>query len=296
MYVANLFNSRGYFQRTSGWMQMPSTSSGGRAFAVVLQRAGQVLFHLDQCKQLHAHALAQFCSHLQREPYLPASLHAWSPVVSGLIVELSGALAALRVMQNDSWGLISAVSGARDTPASIRDAHATLVRRYGHGNKRPRWLETIDQETKSRVVNYWEMSGVHLANYRDVDQHLDVLARGAIFFPELEGPARLSIQLPDNPEAKSRTRFTYARGTDALDTAMVGFDGLHALLESLARDHGAMPQPVQQAFEFNPPIEHHQGTSALTAIALDDVDGRGGTVFGQNEALQVTMRRVELWM
>ena len=111
---------------------MPDAKIRGHGFAVMLQRASQVLFHLDQCGVLSAQAIAQFSAHLQKEPQLPSSLYAWSPLVSGLIVELSGALAALRIMQNDAWGHFVDVRRS-DTPSSIRDAYPILLSKYGHG-------------------------------------------------------------------------------------------------------------------------------------------------------------------
>lgn len=294
MYIADYLNSRGLFQRTGGWMTAADMKARGHAFSVLLQRASQSLFHLDQCDQLRMQALGQFSTHLGRESVLPTSLHAWSPLVSGLIVELSGLLAALRVMQNDAWSLISSASGSRDTPASIRDACATFVRQYGHGNKRPRWLGLIDGETRRLIVNYWEESGCALANYRDVDQHLDVLARGAMYFPERDGAFKLVIQLPDNPESKSRARFTYSTGIDALELARRGFFALHDLVESIAETRGAAPKAIQQSFEFSPPIVHQAGVSALTAIVLFDVNGKGGIIFGQNEKTQITARDIAL--
>ncbi len=275
-------------------MQMPDAETHGHAFAVILQRATQVLFHLDQCGSIRTQAIAQFSAHLQKEPQLPSSLHAWSPLVSGLIVELSGALAAIRVMQNDTWCLIASMCGARDTPSSIRDACAIFLRDSKHGNKRPKWLDAFNAETRNLIVSYWDTSGFQLANYRDVDQHHDVLARGAIFFPEREGQSRLSIQLPDNPEVKARSRFTYTKVVDALEVAKTGFTGLHDLVERIAESRGARPQPIGQGFEFDPSIVHQPGIPALTAIVLYDVEGKSGTVVGQNEKMQVTIRNIVL--
>ncbi|MGJ0514617.1 MAG: hypothetical protein ACR65O_02565 [Methylomicrobium sp.] len=294
MYIAAYLNSRGLFQRTGGWMVQPGVNSQSRHFAVLLQRASQILFHLEQSEQLKVSATEQFAAHLRNEPSLPESLHAWSPIVSGLIIELSGALAALRVMQNDAWGLISAITGLRDTPTSYREAYTKFVRDYGKGNKKPKWLNGFDEEIRKLLVDYWKYSGGNLADYRDVDQHFDVLARGAIYLPEREGRARLSIQLPDNPEVKSRGRFTYMKSVDASELALSGFRSLHGLIEQIAEIRGAPMRPLQQMWEFNPPIQHQPDVSSITAITLNDVQGEMGFLLGHNENMQVTIKAINL--
>lgn len=263
-----------------------------KAFAIMLQRATQILYHLDQCKSLHAQSIAQFSSYIQKEPKPPTSLRAWSPLVSGLIVELSGALATIRVMQNDTWHLISTMSGARDAPSSIADAYKAFVSKSG--KEPPKWLRTIDMRTKDIIVNYWETSGSQLANYRDLDQHFDVLARGSIFFPNKVDQSTLTIQLPDNPQEKSPSRFTYTKGVDAINVVMTGFTQLHDLIESIAKNQRAKPQPIGQRFDFEPPLIHQQDISTLTAILLYDVDGKFGIVIGQNEEMHVTTRFINL--
>lgn len=275
-------------------MTLPEAKDQQRHFAILLQRASQVLFHLDQSEQLRTAATEQFAAHLRNEASLPEALHAWSPLTTGLIVELSGAFAALRVMQNDAWGLISAMSGVRNTPASFRDAYAKFVRNYGKGNKRPSWLDGFEHDMRKLLVEYWEHSGRKLADYRDVDQHFDVLARGAIYYPGREGAARLSIQLPDNPEVKSRARFTYMASVGASELAIDGFRNLHKLIERVAEMRGAPARSLQQVWEFNPPIQHQEGVSALTAITLNDGQGRTGLLLGQNENMQVVIRQINL--
>ncbi|WP_437571880.1 hypothetical protein [Sorangium sp. So ce542] len=270
---------------------MSGTGANARA-QIVLQRAYQVLFHLEQCDHLEQAARSQFNAHARSVTELPDELHGWSPVVAGLIIELSGAMGALRILQNDVWALAAGAAGARNSPSSMRDAYKSIAQKYVAGSKRPRWLAEVPVDVRRAVAAYWESSGERAATYRDVDQHHDVLARGCFLITEGGTVRKVSIRLPDNPEQKSRARFDYVNKIDGIDLVRDAFTALHGLVEELARLGGASPAPLLRTVDFTPSIEHKAGIARTTGILLFDSDGRTGLVIGQDEELHATIRRV----
>lgn len=272
-------------------MKPPDNTAIKSHSQVVLQRAYQVLFHLEQCTLLERSARLQFEAHTKSSENLPDILHVWSPLVAGLIIELSGALASLRILQNDVWMLAACAASARDAPSSMKDAYKKLSCKYVTGHKRPKWLTEIPTDVREAITTYWKRSGESVATYRDVDQHHDVLARGCFLLAADKGVSKVSVRLPDNPESKSRVKFTYKKEVDGLEIAQNAFSALHELVEDIARIYKAPPAPLQRTIEFVPAIEHQSGISRITALVLFDNYGRTGLVFGQDEEMRVTLRK-----
>jgi hypothetical protein len=289
VYFADVLNSRGLFQHLGGWVGASNVAGIQSRSQVVLQRAYQVLFHLEQCAQLEQIARSQFNSHAKSVANLPQTLQGWSPLVAGLIIELSGAMATLRILQNDVWQLATVASDARNAPSSMRDAFKNISRKYAAGERRPKWLMVVPQEIRQFITTYWASSGESVAVYRDVDQHHDVLARGCFILTDNNGVNRVSIRLPDNPESKSRGKFSYENCIDGWDLAHSAFSALHDLVENFATFYGALPAPLRQTIEFAPAIQHESGVARVTAIVLNDNDGRSGHVIGQDEEMRVTI-------
>lgn len=294
MFFADALNAKGLFQRIGGWIAAPNAEALHGRCNVVLQRAHQVTFHLDQCAHLENLALQQFQAHLKGERDLPPLIHGWSPLVSFVIIELSGALSALRILQNDVWAVATSAAGARNAPSSIRDAYNTFSRKLGTGNKPPRWVAEVPVEIRRLVTSYWETSGHLIASYRDVDQHHDVLARGAMLLIGDDHLRRVSVRLPDNPQDKSRAKFSYERAIDALDLARESLQALHDLVEDIATHFGAPTSPIQQQFDFAPAIHNEPGISAVRGITLFDTTGRHGILLSQNENMNVVLKQIAL--
>jgi hypothetical protein len=292
MYFADVFNGRGLFQYLGGWIGTLSGAGAQARAQIVLQRAYQVLFHLEQCDDLERTARSQFDVHARSITDLPDNLHGWSPLVAGLIIELSGAMGALRILQNDVWMLAAGAASARNAPSSMRDAYKSITQKHAPGLKRPKWLAEVPADVRKAVATYWARSGETVATYRDVDQHHDVLARGCFLITEAGVVRRVSVRLPDNPELKSRAKFTYGNRIDGLDLVRGAFAALHDLVEGLAKLGNASPVPLQRTVEFNPAIEHKAGMARTTGILLFDFEGRTGLVVGQDEDLHATIKQV----
>lgn len=295
MYSAIALNSMGLFQHLGGWAGAPNEIGVQSRSKAVLQRAYQVLYHLEQCEKLAHTAKSQFHSHTKPIENLPHALHGWSPLVAGLIIELSGAMTALRILQNDVWQLTTTVAGVRNNPpSSISDAFKALSKKYPKGNQRPRWLTEVPSEVRELITTYWTCSGKLVAAYRDVDQHFDVTARGGFVLTDGNSVTKVSIRMPDNPELKSRKKFTYENSVDGLDLACTAFTTLHDLVENLAKFYQVSPAPLMQPMEFTPAIQHKSGVAQITALMLYDNDGRNGAIIGQDEETAITFTQSSL--
>lgn len=135
MYFADVLNSRELVQHLGGWVGAQNAAGIKSRSQVVLQRAYQVLFHLDQGIQPEQAARFQFHSHAKSTKNLPQIPQGWSPLVAGLIIELSGAMAALRILQNDVWLLAASTVSARNAPLGMRDAFKDMSRKYAVGHR-----------------------------------------------------------------------------------------------------------------------------------------------------------------
>ena len=169
----------------------------------------------------------------------------------------------------------------RSVPNSLHHACNEMMRHYLKGNKRPRWLAEFPDEHKSLFAEYWLSPGKRLADYRDVDQHFDVLARQCFLDCLLGSFSRLWVCLPDNPEVKSPAQFTYNNEIDAVQFAGDAFHRLHRLSEDFAKKSGADPQLLERTIDFVLPIMHEPGVKRSTALWLLDGAGRQGLVIGQ---------------
>jgi hypothetical protein len=294
MYFAEIFNSIGLFQNLGGWIgTLDGTGTKARTH-IVLQRAYQVLFHLEQCDHLERLAREQFDPYARSIADLPDCIHAWSPLVANLMIELSAALGALRILQNEVWMLAASASGVKDAPASMRKAYKAISQKNSRGSTGQRLSTDIPDDVRNAIAKYWTNSGETMAAYRDIDQHHDVLARGCFLLTAGNAVQRVSVRLPDNPELKSPARFTYDKNMDGLDLAHTGFSALHELVEEMAKLVNAPRAPLQQTIEFAPAIEHKAGVARTTGLMIFNLDGRTALVMGQDEELHVTLKPVTI--
>jgi hypothetical protein len=258
----------------------------------LLQRAHAVLTHVTQSEVLRDSALLEFSRRLADIEGAPSRIHAWSPTVADIAVQLSAAFASLRVLQNDVWGICAAATGAIGFPASLHDSYNKMVRTSRAGEKRPSWLAPISPPLRQALASYWEDGGRQVTAYRDVDQHFDVLARGCFLDMKADVFSRLWICLPDNPEVKAPGLFRYEHEIDAISFCRRSFEDLHALVERVAAQHAHEDAPLQRAIEFQPPIVHENGVRRTTALLLLDRYGSRAVAIGQTEDKHVQVRQL----
>lgn len=294
VFHADTFNSRGLFQHVGGWFALHPSQSVAARLTDLLQRAAQALFHVEQAVYFEGAALAQFAAFSSQ--FSPASHHARgaSPLVSATLIHLSSSLAALRVMQNDAWRLICVASNVANAPSSITDGIKMLAK--GPRSGKHAVGQHVPEPLRDLVTQYWKKHGAALVDYRDIDQHFDVLQTGCLLTFEKGKIASLTIVLPDNPEVKSKSRYTYYRRVSAVAFAQTAFARLHELIEEVASYHRGVPIPLQQPVVWRPALDVADvPVGGLAALALLDYDGRAGLAMEKaNGSGQMSFRNVVL--
>jgi hypothetical protein len=80
-------------------------------------------------------------------------------------------------------------------------------------------FQNVPAQLLERLRRSWTETGVRLKDYRDCTQHFASTDRGledVTMHRVAPGVWSAWAQIPDNPEAKSKVRFTYHQGRDAL--------------------------------------------------------------------------------
>jgi hypothetical protein len=160
MFSAAFLNSSSLFPHFAGWMK----DSPHEDLSVYLSRATAGLIHVRRLRELRARCLEEF--HQRRDDLTLTSGHLsfWSPTVAELAGEVSPALGSLRMMQNMILPMVARVSSPRvSVPSSMASAIKKLSS-YGL----PRRIEVLTQE-------YWQRGGRELKDFRDMDQHFDLI-------------------------------------------------------------------------------------------------------------------------
>jgi hypothetical protein len=199
MFIGPLLNASGLFQTLGGLQRRVNEGDHDLEFFVdkFLYRATSVLLSLDQMRALERACLDQV-KRAEPQLHLHGTLTIWSIPLVEMLTLIPPTFASLRQMQNQFLPMAGRAAGIRhhaNIPRSMHDA--------------VKILHKIDfsEEFKRIIGLYWHGSGVLLKEYRDVDQHYDVLVDRVIYIPGSNH--RLPVILPDNPREKSAKRFTF---------------------------------------------------------------------------------------
>jgi hypothetical protein len=119
-----------------------------------------------------------------------------------------------------------------------------LWNHFGKGRGIPsNFHKTVDHcplpdELKQELKGIWSAWGVPITEYRDCIQHYTPLDRSAAF-GQVSRVADLTwsllVRIPDNPESRSSSSFTFAQDLDALCFARGAVDALFAVMMSILR-------------------------------------------------------------
>ncbi len=279
------------YQRLGSWLE----SLDGNSAAIerghsLLQRAYQAFVFVAQCEAIQEIALTQFQGRFSQLEGAPNKVHAWSPAVAKLLVDLSASLAALRLLQNETWQFTASAFNIKGAPQSLHDAYNTMRKSSVMKVRQDHWVNVLPAEVASIFMVYWDEQGKLLASYRDVDQRHSILARNCFLDCGSQAFSRLWVCLPDNPDDKSLKKFTYIKNTDGIELAIQQINTLHHLLDGIAQSLGFLPQPIKQSINFSPAITLEDGAIKSTAILLLDELGTRALALGQNEERRVTIR------
>ncbi len=227
MYLADLLNSRGFFERTSNWM-----SADGMAddITFMLSRATSATVSILRIEQAQINCVREFELFEDQLEGIEDKIVFNSRSMIEIQNEISPLLSTLRIMQDTLIKLISKSLGV-SLPSSINDTIKKLDK------------YEIPDAIKDLLSKYWEVDGALIRNYRVLDQHFSGIADHA--FLQIKPGKKVLILFPDNSEEQSRNKFTYDKEICGISLLRIGFDNLHELIEKIAEFLGHEPDRLQ---------------------------------------------------
>lgn len=180
-----------------------------------------------------------------------------TPSLFNLFSEVSISLTQIRILQNTLLDLIG-----KKLQISISPSMNTYVTKL---NKRKRC--DLEERVHSLISDYWNISGLKVKQYRDIDQHYGQLFQHAII--KRSGDiANLELRLPDNPKEKSPKRFTYQLKIDAVLFIHEAFNSLHTLINEVSVMLG---YKKQRLFDLN--IATNENYDNYLTVVFDPYKG-----------------------
>lgn len=227
MYLADLLNSRGFFQRTATWMKVDGLADD---ISFLLSRGTSAVVSILRIEQAQLNCVREFELFDDQLTHIEDRIVFNSQNLVELQNEISPLLSSLRILQDSINSLISKTLKT-SLPSSIADT-ITKIDKYN-----------IPIEIKDLLISYWNSGGNRIRAYRILDQHYAGLTDRV--FLQLEPGKKILILFPDNPEEKSRKNFSYDQEICGISTLRIGFDDVHELIESVAEYFGYEPSPLQ---------------------------------------------------
>ena len=216
MYLPELLNSEGLFQRVYSWK---TDSSCPDEFSALLYRASSCLIHIRRLTELNHRCVTEFGLFEDQLALGEDRIVYQSPSLLAALNEISPLLSSLRIMQDMLLPLIGRTNG-RSMPASINDGMKTLH------------MLGLSNEIRGILLRYWQASGSSLRDYRVLDQHHASLV--AHTFLQIRPTKKVLVLFPDNPETRTPKKFTYDKSINGIEYLHSAFMRLHAVYEDIA--------------------------------------------------------------
>ena len=227
MYLADLLNSHGLFQRTSNWMKQNGMADD---VSFMLSRATSAVVSILRVDQAQVNCVREFELFDDQLEDVENRIVFNSRSMVEVQNEISPLLSTLRIMQDSLIKLISKSINA-SLPSSFNDT-IKKINKY-----------KLPDELKKLLIDYWSNDGATIRAYRVLDQHFSGISDYA--FLQTSPGKKVIILFPDNPEVKSRNGFTYNKEICGISLLRIGFDNLHELIESIAEFLGHKPSRLQ---------------------------------------------------
>lgn len=220
MYLPELLNSEGLFQKVYGWKK---NSSSTEEFSSLLYRASSCVIHMRRLAELSQRCVMEFELFEDQLVLGNDRIVFHSTSLLALLNEISPLLSSLRIMQDMLLPLIGKNQG-RSMPSSIND-----------GMKKLHTLG-LPEKIKGILLRYWQSGGYKLRDYRVIDQHHANLV--AHTFLQIQPIKKVLVLFPDNPEIKTPKKFTYEKSINGIEYMHSAFVDLHAVFEEIAETLG----------------------------------------------------------
>lgn len=150
--------------------------------------------------------------------------------------QIPSALSQQVNMQNQVLPILQSYLGIKaSVPSSLKDALKVGIEKYG-----------FSPEISSLINEYWRSIGNFIRDVRDINEHFVALVDFSYFKYEKD-PGQILIFLPDNPEEKSPSKFTYKNENDAFETISEGLHQLNNLFEKIFSTLGVKPSQFENS-------------------------------------------------
>jgi hypothetical protein len=219
MYLPELLNSNGLFQKVYAWKK---GSSCPEEFSTLLYRASACVIHMRRLAELNHRCVMEFGLFEDQLALGDDRIVFHSTSLLALLNEISPLLSSLRIMQDMLLPLIGKTKG-KSMPSSIND-----------GIKRLHTLGLPD-EIRRIILGYWP-DGNRLRDYRIIDQHHTNLVTHTFF--QIRPVKKVLVLFPDNPGIKTSKKFTYEKSINGIEYLCSAFSMLHAVYEDIAEALG----------------------------------------------------------
>lgn len=222
MYIPEILNAKALFQRVGGWKEknpLPELNE-------LLYRATSASIHEERLNFLNRKCIEEF-KWFEEQLTLDDKLVFSSSTLVELFHEISPFFSTLIRIQNMILPLVGKHLGKTALPSSLSDVMKKL-HKFGFPGKIP-----------DLTAEYWRKWGETIKDYRDVDQHFDVLIKQT--FLEVTPSKTIVVYLPDNPGVKSPSKFTYTAKINALQFLPKAFRALHEYIENVIAELGFLP-------------------------------------------------------
>lgn len=216
MYLPELLNPEGLFQRVYSWKK---SSSCPEEFSALLYRASSCVIHINRLEELNHRCVMEFGLFEDQLTLGEDRIVYHSTSLLATLNEISPLLSSLRIMQDMLLPLLGRMKG-RSMPSSIND-----------GMKKLHTLGLSD-EIKGILLLYWQGGGSKLRDYRVLDQHHASLV--AHTFLQIRPTKKVLVLFPDNPETKTPKKFVYEKSINGIEYLRSAFVKLHAVYEDIA--------------------------------------------------------------
>lgn len=222
MQLPDLLNSNNLFLSLNG-LERNNGQTLAHVKDEIFSRGTSALLHLIRIQKLNKVCLAEFSLYENQLTNIKDKRIVYSSESLGyLLNEISPLFGTLRLLQNLSIKLLKVID-VKTLPKSINDYF-----------KKPD-LHEVKEITRKHLSEHWKSTGELLKHYRDIDQHYKWLF--GRYFLQID-PRKIIIELPNNPETKSPTKFSYSKEINAIDFLNKAFQEIHQLIENIAVEHG----------------------------------------------------------
>ena len=232
MYLPNILNSRGFFQRCATWIDDRDYSED---LTDLLSRATSAIISTHRIQELRARCVREFELFDDQIGDCRDQIVFNSSSLVELKNEISPLLSSLRIMQDLTNGLVRRKTKA-GIPRSISDTCKKL-------NKYP-----LPEELKRIYASYWSCGGSQIREYRVLDQHYIGITDHC--FLQVSPSKKVVLLFPDDPSARAKRDLTYDKQICGISMLRVGFDALHEFIECIAEFFGYAPSTLHQVLSL----------------------------------------------